>query len=191
MARLHPVGDGGAGPRGRPHLARPPPLGYWLSGQGTSAGETFVRASMASLIRPFAARALLGACLLAAAAAPAAATKIDRVVSPAGIEIWLVQEPSVPLIAMDFAFRGGTSQDPADKAGVASMVAGLIDEGSGDLDSKTFHERAESKAIEISFSATRDLFSGSLRTLVENKDMAAELMHTSLTSPHFDAPDIE
>jgi len=150
-----------------------------------------VTASMARLLRPFATRALLGAALLVAAAAPAAATKIDRVVSPAGIEIWLVHEPSVPLIAMDFAFRGGTSQDPADKAGVASMVAGLIDEGSGELDSKTFHERAESKAIEISFSATRDLFSGSLRTLVENKDTAAELMHTSLTSPHFDAADVE
>ena len=86
-------------------------------------------ASMARLLRPFATRALPGACLLAAAAAPAAATKIDRVVSPAGIEIWLVQEPSVPLIAMDFAFRGGTSQDPADKGGVASMVAGLATSG--------------------------------------------------------------
>ena len=152
-------------------------------------------ASMARLVgpflRPFATRAFLGASLLVAAAAPAAATKIDRVVSPAGIEIWLVQEPTVPLIAMDFAFRGGTSQDPADKAGLASMVAGLIDEGSGNLDSRSFHERAESKAIEVSFSATRDLFSGSLRTLVENKDEAFELMRTSLTSPHFDPDDVE
>jgi zinc protease len=128
---------------------------------------------------------------LVAAAAPAAATKIDRVVSPAGIEIWLVQEPTVPLIAMDFAFRGGSSQDPADKPGLASMVAGLIDEGSGDLDSKSFHERAESKAIEISFSATRDLFSGSLRTLAENKDEAFDLMRSSLNAPRFDAADLE
>ena len=103
-------------------------------------------ASMARLVGPFlrpcAARALLGISLLVAAAAPAAATTIDRVVSPGGIEIWLVQEPTVPLIAMDFAFRGGASQDPADKAGLASLVAGLIDEGSGNLDSRAFHERA-------------------------------------------------
>jgi zinc protease len=146
---------------------------------------------MTRLIGPFAARALLGASVLVAAAAPAAATKIERVVSPAGIEIWLVQEPTVPLIAMDFAFRGGSSQDPEDKPGLASMVAGLIDEGSGDLDSKTFHERAESKAIEISFSATRDLFSGSLRTLVENKDEAFGLMRSALNAPRFDAADVE
>jgi zinc protease len=146
---------------------------------------------MTKLIGPFAARALLGASLLVAAAAPAAATKIDRVVSPAGIEIWLVQEPTVPLIAMDFAFRGGSSQDPADKPGLANMVAGLIDEGSGDLDSQAFHSRAESKAIEIGFSATRDLFSGSLRTLVENKDEAFDLMRSALNAPRFDAADVE
>jgi zinc protease len=146
---------------------------------------------MTKLIGPFAARTLLGASLLVAAAAPPAPTKIDRVVSPAGIEIWLVQEPTVPLIAMDFAFRGGSSQDPADKPGLANMVAGLIDEGSGDLDSQAFHSRAESKAIEIGFSATRDLFSGSLRTLVENKDEAFDLMRSALNAPRFDAADVE
>jgi zinc protease len=92
---------------------------------------------------------------------------------------------------MDFAFRGGSSQDPADKPGLANMVAGLIDEGSGDLDSQAFHSRAESKAIEIGFSATRDLFSGSLRTLVENKDEAFDLMRSALNAPRFDAADVE
>jgi zinc protease len=102
-----------------------------------------------------------------------------------------VREPTVPLIAMDFAFRGGSAQDPAGKPGVASLVAATIDEGSGDLTSRAFHERLESKAIELSFSATRDYFSGSLRTLVENKDEAFELMRTSLTAPRLDAPDVE
>jgi zinc protease len=149
-----------------------------------------VTAFMPKFVGPFIARALVGASLLVAAAVPAAATKIDRVVSPGGIEIWLVQEPTVPLIAMDFAFRGGTSQDPADKAGVASMVAGLIDEGAGDLPSRTFHERLEAKAIEVSFTATRDYFSGTLRTLAENKDEAFDLMRQSLTVPRFDAADV-
>jgi len=134
--------------------------------------------------------ALIGASLLIAPAV-ASATTIERVTSPGGIEIWLVREPTVPLIAMDFAFRGGTTQDPADKPGVASLVAATIDEGSGDLPSRAFHERLESKAIELSFSATRDYFSGSLRTLVENKDEAFELMRTSLIAPRLDASDVE
>ena len=146
---------------------------------------------MMGMTPKFLVRALAGAALLVAVAAPASATKINRVVSPGGIEFWLVQEPTVPLIAMDFAFRGGTSQDPDEKSGLASFVAGTIDEGSGDLPSRAFHERAEAKAIEISFSATRDYFSGNLRTLAENRDEAFELMRTSLNVPRFDADDVE
>src|SRR5207253_89635 len=82
------------------------------------------------------------------------------------------------------------AQDPAAKSGVGNMVAGLLDEGSGDLDSKTFHERLERRAIELSFSSTRDYFRGSLRMLKDNKDEAFDLLHLALTSPHFDATDV-
>ena len=82
----------------------------------------------------------------------------------------------MPLIAMEYAFGGGAAQDPAGKPGVGNMVAGLLDEGSGDLDSKTFHERLERRAIELSFSSTRDTFRGSLRMLKDNKDEAFDLL---------------
>jgi zinc protease len=121
----------------------------------------------------------------------AEATTIQRIVSPGGIEAWLVQEPSVPLIALDFAFRGGANQDPVDKPGVATMATSLLDEGAGELDSKSFHERVEAKAIQLGFSANRDQASGSLRTLSANQDEAFELLRLAVTSAHFDAADIE
>src|SRR5258708_38774085 len=71
------------------------------------------------------------------------------------------------------------------------MVAGLINEGSGELDTKTFHERLDRRAIELSFSVTRDYFRGSLRMLKDNKDEAFDLLRTSLSSPHFDSADVE
>ena len=86
-------------------------------------------------------------------------------VSPGGIEAWLVQEPAVPLIAVDFAFAGGSVQDPPGKAGTANLVASLLDEGAGDLDSKAFADALERKAIEMNFHAERDHLGGSLRTL--------------------------
>ena len=100
-----------------------------------------------------------------------AAAKIQHLISPGGIEAWFVQDATVPLIAMEYAFGGGSAQDPADKPGVGNMVADLLDEGSGDLDSKTFHERLDRRAIELSFSSTRDNFRGSLRKL---KDTAPQ-----------------
>ncbi len=132
------------------------------------------------------------AALLALAATPShATTKIQRLVSPGGIEAWFVQDATVPLIAMEYAFIGGGAQDPADKSGVGNMVASLLDEGSGDLDSKAFHERLDRRAIELSFSSTRDYFRGSLRMLKDNKDEAFGLLHLALTSPHFAATDVE
>ena len=89
------------------------------------------------------------ACLAISALASSpsqAAAKIQHLVSPGGIEAWFVQDGTVPLIAMEYAFSGGGAQDPADKPGVANMVADLLDEGSGELDSKTFHERLDRRA---------------------------------------------
>ena len=120
-----------------------------------------------------------------------AATKIQHLISPGGIEAWFVQDSTVPLIAMEYAFAGGAAEDPADKPGVGNLVADTLDEGSADLDSSTFHERLERRAIELSFSVTRDHFRGSLRMLKDNKEEAFTLLHGALTSPHFADVDVE
>jgi zinc protease len=101
-------------------------------------------------------RLAYAALVLVGLAAPASATTIERVVSPLGIEAWLVHEPAVPLIAVNFAFAGGAAQDAPGKAGTANLVAALLDEGAGNLDSKAFHERLERRAIELDFAAGRD-----------------------------------
>jgi zinc protease len=134
------------------------------------------------------AAAILGVPLFTA---PALATTIERVVGSSGIEAWLVHEPAVPMIALDFAFAGGAVQDPAGKAGTANFVASLLDEGAGDLDSKTFHARLERKAIELSFQADRDTLRGTLRTLTENRDEAFEYLRLALTAPRFEQADVE
>jgi zinc protease len=144
-----------------------------------------------SPFRRIAAVALLAATLLPAAAPSAHATKIERVVSAGGIEAWLVREPAVPLIAIEFAFLGGATQDPKDKPGVASLAAGMLDEGAGELDAKAFQERLESKAIELSFRAGSDYLNGTMRTLKDNRDEAFDYLRLALTAPRFDADAME
>ena len=122
---------------------------------------------------------------------PARAIEIERVVSPLGIEAWLVEEDTVPLIAMSFAFVGGSAQDPAEKPGVANMLSGLLDEGAGDLDSEAFQGALADSSIEMSFDAGRDAFFGSLRTLTENRDEAVRLLKLALTEPRFDSEPVE
>jgi zinc protease len=175
-------------------MARQEAFGDRIFDQGHFAkarGEAFVSFAP-SFTRRFALAAV--ACVALAMLAPTpsrAAAKIQHLISPGGIEAWFVQDATVPLIAMEYAFGGGASQDPAGKPGVGNMVADLLDEGSGDLDSKTFHERLDRRAIELSFSSSRDTFRGSLRMLKDTRDEAFGLLRMALTSPHFDSVDVE
>ncbi|WGD50844.1 pitrilysin family protein [Bradyrhizobium sp. CB1650] len=135
--------------------------------------------------------AILASPSLVAATSTLAATKIKRLVSPCGIKATLVQDATVPLIAVEYAFGGGATQDPTEKPGVGHMVASLLDEGAGDLDAKTFHERLDGRAIELSFASHRDYFRGSLHTLKDCKEDAFDLLRMALTSPRFDPADVE
>ena len=121
----------------------------------------------------------------------ARATEIQRVVSPHGIEAWLVEDDTVPLVALSFAFAGGAAQDPAGRPGVANMVSGLLDEGAGDLDSQAFQGALDNSSIELSFDAGRDAFYGSVRTLLDDRDQAARLLKLALTKPRFDHEPVE
>jgi zinc protease len=119
------------------------------------------------------------------------ATEIVKVISPGGIEAWLVEEHSIPLITVQIGFRGGAAIDPKGKAGLANMVSSLLDEGAGDLDSAAFQQQLEDKAIRLGFDARMDRFSGSLMTLTEERDEAFRLLGLALNLPRFDDQPVE
>ena len=122
---------------------------------------------------------------------PASAMKIERVKSPAGVEAWLVEEHSLPLLSMNFAFMGGSSQDPADKPGVAHFLTTMLDEGAGDLNAEQFQKEVEALAVRMRFDAGRDTFTGSLQTLTDHRDRAAELLSLALSKPRFETDSVE
>ena len=124
-------------------------------------------------------------------ALPAQAMKIERVISPGGIEAWLVQEQAVPIIVMNVAWGGGSADDPADKVGLANLVSGLLDEGAGDLDSRAYRARMDAIAMQMSFSEDRDYFTADLKTLAEKHDEAFSLFALALNKPRFDDEAVE
>jgi zinc protease len=121
----------------------------------------------------------------------ASPTQVRPVLSPGGIEAWHVESEIVPLIALAFTFEGGAAQDPADRPGVAHMMARLLDEGAGHYSSDRFQERLAARAIELSFNAGPDALGGSLKTLVRHADEAFELLRLALAEPRFDDDAIE
>jgi zinc protease len=135
--------------------------------------------------------ALMAVGLLASVPSASAATKVEQVTSPGGIQAYLVSEPSIPFLAMSIHFKGGSALDPVGKEGLAYMVSGLLDEGAGELDSQAFRSELVDLAIQLSFDAQRDGFTGELKTLTEHRERAFELLRLALSAPRFDAEPVE
>lgn len=132
--------------------------------------------------------------LLAAAflALPArAAVDIQEVTSESGVTAWLVEDYTVPIVAVRFAFSGGSVQDPAGKEGLSNLMTGLFDEGTGDLDADAFQERLDDVGAELRFDARRDAVYGSMRMLAQERDAAFGLLRLAVTAPRFDEAPVE
>jgi zinc protease len=128
---------------------------------------------------------------LGASAGTTAASQVERVVSPGGIEAYLLSESSIPFLSLSLDFRGGAALDPEGLEGLAYMVSGLLDEGAGDLDSQAFRTELEDRAIRLSFDAGRDQFTGEFKTLTEHRERAFEMLRLALSEPRFDAEPVE
>ncbi|NQW02375.1 MAG: insulinase family protein [Rhodospirillales bacterium] len=115
----------------------------------------------------------------------------QQITSPGGIKAWFVADTTIPILTIKFAFRGGAALDPAGKEGLSNLVSGLLDEGAGEIDSKTFQQTLSDLAIGLSFDSGRDEFGGQLRTLVRNQETAFRLLRLALTEPRFDAEPVE
>lgn len=117
---------------------------------------------------------------------PATALEIQQLTSPGGVDYWLVEEPSIPIVALEVTFEGGARLDPEDRLGVSTMVAALLGEGSGELDALAFAKARDELAARYSFSADRDTFSVSARMLTETLDPSVDLLASALSEPRFD-----
>ncbi len=137
-------------------------------------------------------RVVLAACAAVWLALPAAAAvEIEEVTSPGGITAWLVEEPSIPFVALDIRFKGGASLDAPGKRGAINLMTGLLEEGAGDRDARAFAAEAETLAARFRFDAYDDSVVISAEMLTETRDEAVALLRSALVEPRFDADAIE
>jgi zinc protease len=116
---------------------------------------------------------------------------IIEVESPGGVQAWLVEEQSIPFVALELRFKGGASLDLPGKRGATNLMVGLLEEGAADMESRAFTERAEELAVSFSFNASDDAVSVSAQFLTENQDEALALLRDALTQPRFDQAAID
>lgn len=125
-------------------------------------------------------------------ALPAQAAKVEEVVTPSGLKAWLIEEHSLPLVAVKMVFRdAGAAYDPAGAEGRMSLTARMLSEGAGELDADAFQRAMENNAIQLGFGGDRDFFRASMETLSEKREEAFRLLGLALSQPRFDADALE
>ena len=120
-----------------------------------------------------------------------AGVQIVAVTSPGGLSAWLVEDHSLPFTALEIRFRGGTSLDPPGARGATYLMTGLLEEGTGDLDSRGFAEARDRLGAQFAFDASDDSVAVSALILSENREAAGDLLGRALAAPRLDADAIE
>tara|TARA_R110002096_G_scaffold104769_2_gene230657 strand:- start:6063 stop:7388 length:1326 start_codon:yes stop_codon:yes gene_type:complete len=116
---------------------------------------------------------------------------IQEVTSKGGITAWLVNEPSIPMIAMNIAFQGASTSDPVDKLGATYLMAGLLEEGAGDMDATAFKQAAEGLASSFDFDSSRESITITAQFLSETRDDSVALLKMAITNPAFNTSAFE
>lgn len=129
---------------------------------------------------------------LMAFAMPAQADiEIQPVTSPGGIEAWLVEDQSIPFVAIDLWFAGGGSIDAPEARGAVHLMTALLEEGAGDMDATAFAEALEGMAASLDFDVYRDEVVISVQMLTQNRDEVVALLREALVNPRFDESAVE
>ncbi|MCT4610922.1 MAG: insulinase family protein [Pelagimonas sp.] len=116
---------------------------------------------------------------------------VQQVESPGGIKAWLVEEPSIPFVALELRFQGGGSLDLPGKRGAVNLMTGLLEEGAGDMDAQAFTQAKESIAAQFRYDMGDDAVSVSAKFLTETQDQAIDLLRETLIAPRFDQAAID
>lgn len=136
-------------------------------------------------------RFVLAAFLVVTGVSAQAASDIQEFKTPGGVTVWLVEEPSIPIVALEVSFRGGTSLDPVGKEGATYLMTGLLEEGAGDLNATRFLEATEELAARFSYRSFRDTLSIEAEMLKSNVGEAIDLLRLALVGPTFEDAAVE
>jgi zinc protease len=128
-----------------------------------------------------------------------AAIPVQHWTQPSGVQVFLVESATIPMVDFQIDFDAGTRRDPADKAGLARVTAGMASRGltpanpaSGSpydaaLDENQLSEAWADLGADFGAGASADRMSFSLRSLTypDLLPKAAQLAARQLADPAF------
>jgi zinc protease len=128
----------------------------------------------------------------ASAAEPAFAPPvIQRATLSNGVPLFLVEKHALPLVQINMVFRGGYAADPADKPGLATLTADMLDEGTASRNALQISEEVKKLGAQLNLSASWDGAYAGINVLKTKLDAVLALLSDVITKPAFPPEELE
>ena len=114
---------------------------------------------------------------------PFAFPRIERVRLDNGLQVRVISHQSVPVAAAVLLVPGGSSADPAPQAGLASLTADLLDEGSRGQSAIEISDRIARMGGDLDLEVSHDATVISLAMLDRFLEQGLSLVHEICTAP--------
>ncbi|MGE5809147.1 MAG: M16 family metallopeptidase [Nitrospirota bacterium] len=135
--------------------------------------------------------AALMAILVLPALAHAAGPLGKRIVLENGMVLLLSERHDIPMITVNMAITAGSTAEPAEKPGLASLTASLLTQGTAKRSAQQISREIDFIGGSLSTSGGDDYASASLRVLKKDVRTGFDLLADVLMSPVFDQKEID
>jgi zinc protease len=108
-----------------------------------------------------------------------------------GLEVWTVRQSELPIVSMNMVFKSGGTFEPAEKSGVSSMTATLLDDGTKTRSALDIANQLQSIGAAMGAGSGWDSTNVSMSTLTRNLDQALDIFSDVIVNPTFPESEFE
>jgi zinc protease len=133
--------------------------------------------------------------IIASIAFPASGFAADiapaRFTTTNGMTVLVLEQHFLPIVEIHALIKTGSAQDPPEKAGLANLVASLLDEGTATRTSKQLAEHIDFVGGSLEAKAGEDFTTASARVLKKDVELGFTLLADILMHPAFPKHEFE
>lgn len=108
-----------------------------------------------------------------------------------GLEVWMVEQNELPIVAMNMVFKTGSTNEPADRVGLANMTSQMLDEGTAKRSAEEISNALQSIGASLNTGSNFDSMTVSLQTLSRNLDTALDIFSDVIVNPAFPQKELD
>ncbi len=108
-----------------------------------------------------------------------------------GLEVWMVRQTELPIVSMNMVFKTGGTFEAADKSGVSSLTATLLDDGTKTRTALEIANGLQSIGASLGAGSGWDSTNVSMSSLTKNLDAALDIYSDVIVNPIFPETELE